>query len=123
PTSSFGFDAPQDCVRMRRANDRRKRLPGELEVISEATGSRKQSMVFTPPRRATDTGILHGDAPRASNGSDVHHELPKARWCLQMRVPSGNRESIALQVAEIPLRDRNSGNASLAWALRITCVV
>ena len=110
-------------MRMRRANDRRKCLPGKREVISEATRSRKQSMVFTPPRRATDTGILHANAPRASNGSDVHHNLPKARWCPQMHVPSGNGEAIALQVAEIPLRAKNSGNASLARALRITWVV
>ena len=43
--------------------------------------------------------------------------------CAVYTFPGQPAQWTALQLAEIPLRARNSGNASLARALRITSVV
>src|SRR5262249_41953586 len=115
-----GFDAPKVGVSMRRAHDRGKCLPGKVEIISKGPRTRDQSMVFTTPRRATDTRVRHGAASRCQIRCDVHCDLRQPG--VAGTTCRGNGV-IALQLAEIPLRARNSGNASLARALRITCVV
>src|SRR5262245_15651327 len=97
---------------MRRANNGRKCLAGKREVVAETARSRDQSMVLPTPWRATDARMLHADAPR------------RIMICPRRAYSAlAAAERSPLQVAEIPLRARKSGNASLARELRITSVV
>src|SRR5262245_31106557 len=74
-------------MRMRRANDHGKGLAGKREVIAEVTRSRKQAMVFTPPRRAADTRFLHGDAPRPKAGPTLIMICPRQNgWATASRL-------------------------------------
>ena len=47
-------------MRMRRAHHRRVRLPGEIEIVGEASGAGKKAIVLLAANRLSDAGKIAG---------------------------------------------------------------